>query len=96
MEAPRDKESKVGGFEVAHGGTLFIDEISNLPIDVQAETVRVVESMEFRRIGCTEVVRGDVRTIASTSLTLEGQVEREVFSQVLFHLISAMRIDIPP
>ena len=96
MEGPRDKESKVGGFEVAHGGTLFIDEISNLPMDVQAETVRVVESMEFRRIGCTEVVRGDVRTIASTSLTLEGQVEREAFSQVLFRLISAMRIDIPP
>ena len=96
MEGPRDKESKAGGFEVARGGTLFIDEISNLPMDVQAETVRVVESMEFRRIGCTEAVRGDVRTIASTSLTLEGQVEREAFSQVLFRLISAMRIDIPP
>ncbi len=85
-----------GWFEQAHRGTLFLDEVAELPAGAQVRLLRVVQEGELIRVGGTEAVKVDVRIVAATHRDLAGMVERREFREDLFYRISAFPIVIPP
>lgn len=86
---------KKGLFEAAHGGTLFIDEIAELPLPLQTKLLRVLETGTIRRIGGTEYMNVDVRVIAATNRDLRVMVEGGEFRQDLYYRLSAFPVTIP-
>jgi transcriptional regulator with GAF, ATPase, and Fis domain len=86
---------KKGLFEAADGGTLFIDEIAELPLALQTKLLRVLETGTIRRIGGTEYINVDVRVIAATNRDLKSMVEKGQFRQDLYYRLSAFPINIP-
>jgi len=87
---------RVGLFETAHDGTLLLDEIGDLPLDLQAKLLRVLEEGEIRRIGGRDARRVDVRVLAATGKPLEAAVERGEFRADLFYRLNVVRLHIPP
>ena len=85
-----------GRFELAHGGTIFLDEIGDLPLEVQAKLLRVLQDGEFERLGSSETRRVDVRLIAATNRNLDEQVAAERFRIDLFYRINVYPITVPP
>jgi two-component system, NtrC family, response regulator AtoC len=85
-----------GLFELAHEGTLLLDEIGDLPLDLQAKLLRVLEEGELRRVGGREPRKVDVRVIAATAKPLEQAVERNEFRADLFYRLNVVRLHIPP
>lgn len=86
---------KKGLFEAADGGTLFIDEIAELPLVLQTKLLRVLETGTIRRIGGTEYINVDVRVVAATNRDLKSMVEKGQFRQDLYYRLSAFPINIP-
>ena len=86
---------KKGLFEAAHGGTLFIDEIGELPLHLQTKLLRVLETGTIRRIGGTEYIKVDVRVIAATNKDLQQMVEAGNFRQDLYYRLTAFPVTIP-
>lgn len=89
-------KDKKGLFEEAHEGTIFLDEIGEMPIDLQAKILRVLETKEFLKIGETKSQKIDVRIIAATNRTLEKEIEKEHFRRDLFYRLSVFQIHLPP
>jgi two-component system NtrC family response regulator len=89
-------EHRVGLFEVAHGGTIFLDEIGELPKSLQATLLRVLESGEIRRLGDNESFEVDVRVLCATHCELEEMVTEETFRQDLMFRINTFEIILPP
>ena len=87
---------RAGLFEVAHEGTLLLDEIGDLPLDLQAKLLRVLEEGELRRVGAREPRKVDVRVIAATAKPLEAAVERGEFRTDLVYRLNVVRLHIPP
>jgi two-component system, NtrC family, response regulator AtoC len=87
---------RAGLFELAHEGTLLLDEIGDLPLDLQAKLLRVLEEGEIRRVGGREPKRVDVRVIAATAKPLEQAVERGEFRSDLFYRLNVVHLHIPP
>jgi formate hydrogenlyase transcriptional activator len=87
---------QIGRFELAHKGTIFLDEIAELPIELQAKLLRVVESGEFERLGDPHSVKVDVRIIASTNRNLEEEIRDGRFREDLFYRLSVFPITVPP
>ncbi len=85
-----------GVFEQAHGGTLFIDEIGELPLDLQPKLLRALERGEVRRVGGDKWIRCDVRVVAATRRDIERLVQEERFRDDLFHRLAIGCIDLPP
>ena len=85
-----------GAFERAHGGTLLLDEITEMRLDLQAKLLRVLQEQEFERVGGTSTIEVDVRIIATTNRDLGQAVERGEFRRDLFYRLSVMPIVIPP
>jgi len=85
-----------GLFEAAHGGTLFIDEIGELPLPLQARLLRALETGAIRRIGGTDYVKVDVRIVAATNRDLRQMVADGLFRQDLYYRLSAFPITVPP
>ncbi len=86
---------KLGLFEAAHGGTLFIDEICELPLSLQTKLLRALESGSIRRIGGNEYIKVDVRVIAATNRDMQQMVAKGQFRQDLYYRLSAFPIQIP-
>jgi two-component system, NtrC family, response regulator AtoC len=87
---------RMGLFEVAHEGTLLLDEIGDLPLDLQAKLLRVLEEGEIRRVGGRDAKKVDVRVIAATAKPLEQAVERGEFRADLFYRLNVVRLHLPP
>lgn len=90
------KNGSPGLFEVADGGTVFLDEIGELPLLMQAKLLRVIESGEITRIGSSDVKTVDVRIIAATNRNLEQMVIEGTFRKDLFYRLNVLPIEIPP
>lgn len=88
--------SRQGAFELAHGGTIFLDELGELPLDLQPKLLRVLEQREIKRVGGTKTLKVDVRIIAATNRNLEDEVRKGTFRQDLFFRLSVVRIWLPP
>src|SRR5262249_741416 len=87
---------KLGKFEMAHGGTVFLDEIGELTPPLQAKMLRVLQEREFDRIGGISPVQVDIRVIAATNRSLDDLVSRREFREDLFFRLSVFPIHIPP
>jgi two-component system NtrC family response regulator len=90
-----DRQRK-GRFEQADGGTLFIDEVGDIPLSTQVKLLRVLQEREFERVGGNETIKVDVRVIAATNKDLEEMVENEQFREDLFYRLNVISIRIPP
>jgi two-component system response regulator AtoC len=87
---------KIGKMELAHHGTIFLDEIAELPLSIQSKLLRVLEERCFERVGGTQLIEVDVRILAATNKDLRAAVEAKTFREDLFFRISAVPITIPP
>jgi PAS domain S-box-containing protein len=89
-------KGKPGKFELAHRGSIFLDEISDLPLDMQPKLLRVLEEKEMERLGGTRLTKSDFRLIAATNANLENLVERGTFRKDLYYRLNVLPIQIPP
>jgi formate hydrogenlyase transcriptional activator len=87
---------QIGRFELADKGTIFLDEIAELPVELQAKLLRVVENGEFERLGDPHTVKVDIRIIASTNRNLEDEIRKGRFREDLFYRLSVFPITVPP
>lgn len=90
------REGSMGKFELANGGTLFMDEIGDMPMEVQSVLLRVLEEKAFRKVGGNKLIAVDVRIIAATNKNLKELIEKRLFREDLFYRLSVIRINIPP
>lgn len=90
------KNGKIGLFELAHKGTIFLDEIGEIPITLQAKLLRVLQEKEIRRIGASSVQPIDVRVISATNIEIEKQIEEGKFRSDLYYRLNLLDIQIPP
>ncbi|MGV8073980.1 MAG: sigma 54-interacting transcriptional regulator [Syntrophobacteraceae bacterium] len=88
-------ESKVGKFELANGGTIFLDEIGELSMDVQVKLLRVLQEGSFERVGSSKSIRSDFRLITATNKNLHQMVQRGEFRSDLFYRLNSFPIEIP-
>jgi len=87
---------KPGKFELAHLGSIFLDEIGDLPLELQPKMLRILEEKEFERVGGKSYVRSDFRLIAASNQNLEKMVEHQLLRTDLFYRLNVIRIHIPP
>ena len=86
----------VGRFELAHPGTIFLDEIGELALEIQAKFLRVIEEGEFERLGGTRTLKVDVRIIAATNRDLARAVKNGTFREDLLYRLNVFPVDVPP
>ena len=89
-------DGKPGKLELAHHGSLFLDEVGDLPLEMQPKLLRVLEEKEFERIGGTTIVRADFRLIAATNQNLEEMMAKKRFRKDLYYRLNVIPINIPP
>jgi DNA-binding NtrC family response regulator len=87
---------KPGRFEMAEGGTIFLDEIGEIPLSLQSKLLRVLQEHTFERLGGTETISGNFRVLAATNRDLETCVREKVFREDLFYRLNVVRISVPP
>ncbi|MFB3880131.1 MAG: sigma-54-dependent transcriptional regulator [Armatimonadota bacterium] len=90
------ERQRLGRFELAHGGTLLLDEIGEVPPDLQVKLLRVIQEREFERIGGTETVKIDVRIVAATNRDLDAAVAAKQFREDLLYRLKVVEIALPP
>lgn len=87
---------RMGRFEAANTGTLFIDEVGDMPLPIQAKLLRVLQEQAFERLGSSSPVRVDVRLIAATNRSLDDLVRTRLFREDLYYRLNVVRIELPP
>jgi DNA-binding NtrC family response regulator len=90
------ERAKPGLFEVAHGGTIFLDEIGEVSLATQVKLLRVLDTSTFRHVGGTAEIRVDVRVLAATNRDLRSMVRQGLFREDLFYRLGAITVDVPP
>jgi formate hydrogenlyase transcriptional activator len=87
---------KIGRFELAHKGTLFLDEVGDIPLELQPKLLRVLQEQEFERLGSNRTQRVDVRILAATNVSLTQMVAEKKFRSDLYYRLNVFPIDVPP
>jgi formate hydrogenlyase transcriptional activator len=87
---------RIGRFEVADGGTIFLDEIGEIPLELQTKLLRVLQEREFERLGSSRTIRTDARLIAATNRNLEAMVSEQKFRSDLFFRLDVFPVHVPP
>src|SRR6202030_4204891 len=87
---------RIGRFEVANGGTIFLDEIGEIPLELQTKLLRVLQEREFERLGSSHTLRTDARLIAATNRDLEAMVSEQKFRSDLFFRLNVFPVHVPP
>ena len=87
---------RAGRFEAADGGTIFLDEIGELPFDLQVKLLRVIQSKSFEKVGSSETLSVDVRIIAATNRDLEAMVQEGIFRRDLYYRLNVLPLYVPP
>lgn len=88
-------EARKGYFEVANGGTIFLDEVGELPLATQARLLRILETKEYIRVGSSKVQKTDVRIVAATNINLQQAIDRSKFREDLFYRLNTVPILLP-
>lgn len=88
--------TKVGKIELAQGGILFLDEIANIPLDLQAKLLKVVEDKEFSPVGSLKVIKAKVRILAATNKNLKEEVKKGTFREDLYYRLNVVHLHLPP
>lgn len=89
-------QTRNGYFEVADGGTIFLDEVGELPLTTQVRLLRVLENGEFLKVGSSQVQKTDVRIVAATNLNMFEAIKKEKFREDLYYRLSTVEISLPP
>ncbi len=89
-------QKQIGRFELANGGTIFLDEIGEIPFELQSKLLRVLQEGEFERIGSPKTIKVDVRVIAATNKNLEKQIAKKLFRKDLYYRLNVYPITIAP
>jgi transcriptional regulator with GAF, ATPase, and Fis domain len=87
---------QIGRFELADGGTIFLDEIGDMPLELQSKLLRVIQDGEFERLGSPRTIKTDVRIIAATNRNLEEEIKNGRFREDLFYRLNVFPITMPP
>src|SRR5207244_4139478 len=87
---------KLGRFELANGGTIFLDEIGKVELAIQAKLLRMMEDKQFERVGGTQTIKTDVKIIAATNLDIEKAIEQEQFREDLYYRLNIIPLHLPP
>jgi PAS domain S-box-containing protein len=90
------RKDKPGRFAIAEGGTIFLDEIGDLPLFLQAKLLRVLQEKEYEPLGATSSVKANVRIIAATNKNLQEMITREKFREDLFYRLNIVKLELPP
>ena len=91
-----NREGKAGLFEMADHGTIFLDELGEMPLSLQSKLLRVLESGEVKRIGSSKTIKTDVRIIAATNRNLTKMVDEKTFREDLYYRLNVIPVNIPP
>ncbi len=94
--SPARNPGDLGRFEIADGATLFLDEIGELPLELQPKLLQVIENGEFERLGSSDTIKADVRIIAATNRNLEEEVRKGTFREDLWYRLNIFPITLPP
>ena len=89
-------QSRAGYFEVADGGTIFLDEVGELPLTTQVRLLRVLENGEFIKVGSSKVQKTNVRIVAATNVNMQKAIEKNKFREDLYYRLSTVEINLPP
>ena len=89
-------QTRLGYFEVADKGTIFLDEVGELPLPTQVRLLRVLETGEFMKVGSSKVQKTDVRIIAATNADMQQSIKKERFREDLYYRLSTVEIELPP
>lgn len=89
-------DARKGYFEVVNGGTIFLDEVADLPLSTQVRLLRVLETGEFIKVGSSKVIKTDVRVVAATNINIPDAIEKGRFRQDLYYRLNTVPIYIPP
>ena len=90
------RKDKPGRFAIAEGGTIFLDEIGDLPLFLQAKLLRVLQEKEYEPLGATILVKANVRIIAATNKNLQSMITQEKFREDLFYRLNIIKLELPP
>ena len=90
------KDGKIGLFEFANKGTVFLDEIGEMPLELQAKLLRIIENGEIKRLGSNQIIKSDVRIIAATNRNLAEMVREKTFRADLYYRLNVLVVNVPP
>ncbi len=88
--------ARKGYFEVADGGTIFLDEVGELPLTTQVRLLRILENGEFIKVGSSNVQKTDVRIVAATNMKIQGAIQKKKFREDLYYRLSTIELSLPP